>query len=124
MKKTFTFIVIAISISLHVHGQQDPLYSQYLNNPMVINPAYAGLNNNFNTSIAYRSQWGGFDGHPTTMNFNSHISLVDNRVGAGLLVVQDKLGNVKNTDIQGAASYKLKFKDNIFSFGMDLFFDL
>lgn len=118
MKKLSTTTLIIVVMGITCYAQQDPLYSQYLNNPFVINPAYAGLNNNLNASVAYRSQWGGFDGHPTTLNFNSHISLVDNKVGAGLLVVQDKLGNVKNTDIMGAASYKIKFKEQVFSFGM------
>ena len=85
---------------------------------MVINPAYAGLNDKFNGSISYRNQWGGFDGNPTTINVNSHMSLVDNKVGAGVLLVQDNIGNTKNTEFQAAFSYKLKFQNNTFSFGM------
>lgn len=104
--------------SSSVFSQQDPLYSQYINNPMVINPAYAGLNDQFNGSISYRNQWGGFDGNPTTINVNSHISLIDNKVGAGILLVQDNIGSVKNTEFQAAFSYKLKLDDKIFSFGM------
>ncbi|MEQ8302726.1 MAG: type IX secretion system membrane protein PorP/SprF [Cyclobacteriaceae bacterium] len=99
-------------------AQQDPLYSQYILNPMVINPAYAGLNNNLNASISYRTQWGGFDGNPTTINVNGHMSLVDNKVGAGLLIVQDKIGNVTNTEFQAAGSYKLQLEEMTFSFGM------
>ncbi|HEY5825874.1 MAG TPA: type IX secretion system membrane protein PorP/SprF [Cyclobacteriaceae bacterium] len=99
-------------------AQQDPLYAQYLLNPMVINPAYAGLNNNFNGSVAYRKQWAGFDGSPTTFNVNGHMSMFDNKVGAGVLLVQDQLGITKNTEFQGAFSYKLQLKDNVLSFGM------
>jgi len=99
-------------------AQQDPLYAQYLLNPMVINPAYAGLNNNFNGSVAYRKQWAGFDGSPTTFNVNGHISLLDNKIGAGILLIQDKLGITKNTEFQGAFSYKLQLKDKVLSFGM------
>ncbi|MEQ8425877.1 MAG: type IX secretion system membrane protein PorP/SprF, partial [Cyclobacteriaceae bacterium] len=86
--------------------------------PMVINPAYAGLNNNLNASLTYRTQWGGFEGNPTTVNVNGHISLVDNRVGAGILIVQDKIGNVTNTEFQAAASYKLQLETTTLSFGM------
>jgi len=108
-----------ILLSAVAFGQQDPLYSQYINNPMVINPAYAGLNSNFNASVAYRNQWGGFEGNPKTFNFNSHVSLVDNKVGVGLLVVQDQIGGAKNTEVQGAFSYKLPLDDTkTFSFGM------
>lgn len=85
---------------------------------MVINPAYAGLNNNLNASLSYRTQWGGFEGNPTTVNVNGHISLVDNRVGAGLLIVQDKIGNATSTDINAVGAYKLQLNDMVFSFGM------
>ncbi|HRK55829.1 MAG TPA: PorP/SprF family type IX secretion system membrane protein, partial [Cyclobacteriaceae bacterium] len=93
MKKFILLLVSSLLLTGLSYGQQDPLYSQYINNPMVINPAYAGLNNNLNASLSYRTQWGGFEGNPTTVNVNGHISLVDNRVGAGLLIVQDKIGN-------------------------------
>lgn len=117
MKKSLLLLVL-LGLSLSGFAQQDPLYAQYINNPMVINPAYAGLNNNLNASISYRSQWGGFEGNPVTMNVNSHMSLVDNKVGVGFLIVQDKIGNVKNTEFQAAFSYKLKLEDKTFSFGM------
>jgi len=117
--KRFIPATLFILLTAAAFGQQDPLYSQYINNPMVINPAYAGLNNNFNASVAYRNQWGGFEGNPKTFNFNSHVSLVENKVGVGLLVVQDQIGGAKNTEVQGAFSYKLPLDDTkTFSFGM------
>jgi len=116
--KILLLVGLVFCSSLSLIAQQDPLYAQYLLNPMVINPAYAGLNNNFNGSVAYRKQWAGFDGSPTTFNVNSHISLIDNKVGAGFLLVQDKIGSTKNTEFQGAFSYKLQLKDKVVSFGM------
>lgn len=118
MKKLLLITIINLALISLSFAQQDPLYSQYINNPMVINPAYAGLNNNLNASLSYRTQWGGFEGNPTTVNANGHISLVDNRVGAGLLIVQDKIGNATNTEFQVAGSYKLQLEDMTFSFGM------
>jgi len=38
-----------IAASSKVHAQQDPLYAQYLNNPIVLNPAYAGSNQMWQT---------------------------------------------------------------------------
>jgi len=117
--KKFILILLASSSFINLSlAQQDPLYSQYILNPLTINPAYAGLNNNFNASFSYRSQWGGFDGNPTTFNLNSHISLVDNRVGAGLMILQDKIGNNTNTEITAVGSYKLQLENSVFSFGM------
>ncbi|MBS1506715.1 MAG: type IX secretion system membrane protein PorP/SprF [Bacteroidetes bacterium] len=100
-------------------SQQDPLYSQYFNNPMLINPAFAGSNERLYAGVAYRSQWSGIEGGPTTFNFNGHIALVDNKVGLGLMVVQDQLGDIKNTQYSTSYSYRIKLKNTTsFAFGM------
>ncbi len=109
---------IFISISFLASAQQDPLYSQYFNNPMLINPAFAGSNERLYAGVAYRSQWAGIDGGPTTFNFNSHIALVNNKVGVGFLAVQDQLGDIKNTQYGTSFSYRIKMKTSTFSFGM------
>ncbi len=116
--KKLMHLFLFFGVMSKVVAQQDPLYSQYINNPMVINPAYAGLNDQLNGSISYRNQWGGFDGNPTTVNVNGHVSLLDNKIGAGVLLIQDNIGTAKNTEFQAAFSYKLKLKDKVFSFGM------
>lgn len=116
MKKFTIFFFVLIATTSF--AQQDPLYSQYLFNPMVLNPAYAGLNNRFNGSVGYRTQWTGLEGQPQTMNASIHSSLVGNKVGAGLLVMNDRIGNLTTTEINAAFSYKLEMENNTFSFGM------
>ena len=105
-------------LSFTTFAQQDPLYSQYLVNPLLINPAYAGINNNFNAMVGYRTQWTGFDGQPQTFNASIHTSLVNNKVGAGLLLINDKIGSVSNTEVNASFAYKLQLKDQVLSFGM------
>jgi type IX secretion system PorP/SprF family membrane protein len=100
-------------------AQQDPLYSQYINNPLILNPAYAGQTNNLNFSLSYRSQWAGLEGSPKTINFNSHVSLYQNKMGAGLMVVSDKIGNSNITDVMGSYSYRVRLtEDKTLSFGL------
>jgi type IX secretion system PorP/SprF family membrane protein len=119
MKSIILILIFSLIFKLAM-AQQDPTYAQYLNNPFVINPAYAGINNRFNANIQYRSQWSAIEGHPETFNFNSHVSIVDNKVGIGLMVIKDKIGENTTTEISSAYSYKIKLKgDKIFSFGMD-----
>ena len=105
-----------------LYAQQDPLYSQYFNNPILINPAFAGSNERLVLSTAYRSQWTGIDGGPVTYNFNSHIALADNRVGVGVIFQQDKLGDFKTSQYGSAVSYRLKLKESVLSFGMQFGF--
>lgn len=117
--KYFIAFLLLVALGSPAFAQQDPLYAQYINNPILLNPAYAGLNDNFNANVTYRNQWGGFDGNPVTYNANAHVSLVDNKVGAGLMFTTDKIGVTTNTELQAAFSYKLKLDESkIFSFGM------
>lgn len=107
MKRLY-FLLLFVGLAFAGIAQQDPLYSQYLNNPLVINPAYTGLTDNLNLSTGFRKQWAGFDGSPTTFNVTGHISLFDNLMGAGLIIVQDKLGTSSTTEVHGTYGYKLR----------------
>ncbi|MBL7847865.1 MAG: type IX secretion system membrane protein PorP/SprF [Cyclobacteriaceae bacterium] len=99
-------------------AQQDPIYASYMMNPLTINPAYAGSNNMLNGSLQYRTQWAGLDANPTTVNFSAHMSALRNKIGAGLMVIQDQLGDTKNTEFQGVFSYKIQLNNSWLSFGM------
>ncbi len=117
MKKLFFSTALMVGYLIG-EAQQDPLYSQYLNNPVLINPAYTGINNKFNAVVGYRKQWAGFDGSPTMINFSSHMSFYQNKVGAGLMVVQDNIGDTRSTEVNAMYSYKLEFRDYVVSFGL------
>ncbi len=102
-----------------VKAQQDPLYSQYLNNPFVLNPAYAGLTNNLNLSLSYRTQWAGFEGSPKTANLNGHISLADNKMGVGAMFISDQIGGSTINEFFGSYSYRISLtEDKVLSFGL------
>ena len=114
----FALIVTLSLFTRTAVSQIDPLYAQYLNNPLVINPAYTGLNKELNASASFRKQWAGFDGSPTTLNFTAHSSLFGNKMGAGLMVVQDNIGENKNTLAMGTYSYKIELRKVSISFGL------
>jgi type IX secretion system PorP/SprF family membrane protein len=104
---------------LETFAQQDPLHALYLNTPMIINPAYAGFSHDLNLSLNYRKQWAGFEGSPTTVNFSSHISLRENKMGLGLILQEDKIGANNTTEIQTAYSYHLPISEDAkLSFGL------
>ncbi len=112
-------LILLIALPLISRAQQDPLYSQYLNNPVLLNSAYTGANDKLNVVAGYRLQWAGFDGSPTTFNFSAHTSLVQNKVGAGIVIVQDKIGDTKITEASSSYAYKIKLNnDRVLSFGL------
>jgi type IX secretion system PorP/SprF family membrane protein len=117
MKTTLTLLALCACLSLK--AQQDPLYSQYLNNPFVLNPAYAGLTNNLNLSLGYRTQWSGFEGSPKTANLNGHISLADNKMGVGAMFISDQIGGSTISEFFGSYSYRINLtEDKVLSFGL------
>ena len=119
MKKIITLICISlVATCLTSHGQLDPIYATYINNPLTINPAYTGSNNMLNAMLQYRKQWAGLESSPATFNFNSHMSLIRNKLGLGIQVVQDKIGETKNTSFDFLYSYKIDLDGAILSFGM------
>jgi len=118
MKK---ILLIAFTVSSFVTmAQQDPLYSQYYNNPMLINPAFAGSNERLYAGVAYRTQWAGMDGAPKMYSVNSHIGLADNKVGLGVMAVQDQIGDFKTVQYGAVGAYRIKLRTSTLSFGMQL----
>ncbi len=115
--KTLTTLAFLLLATLSF-AQQDPIYSQYLFNPLMVNPAYAGLNNRFNGSVGYRTQWMGLEGQPQTINATLHTSLLQNKVGAGLVFSNDQIGSMSTTEVNAAFAYKLQLEKSVFSFGM------
>jgi type IX secretion system PorP/SprF family membrane protein len=119
MKRLFTVIFCTGLCIPAALAQVDPLYAQYLNNPFLINPAYTGMNNYLNAMAGFRKQWAGFDGSPTTLSATGHTSLINNKMGVGLIVSQDLIGENSNTFVNATYAYKLQLDETTsFSFGL------
>ncbi|QLG46321.1 PorP/SprF family type IX secretion system membrane protein [Costertonia aggregata] len=97
MKKYNIIIIIVLAVTSTLSAQQDAQYTQYMYNTLAVNPAYAGSRGVFSIAALHRSQWVGLDGAPTTqtINFNTPVS---ERVGIGLSIVNDEIGNGTNQD--------------------------
>ena len=122
MKKIITkYLIFAGIILFSIKGmsQQDPLFTQYMYNMSVMNPAYAtddpGM---LNLGAIYRMQWTDVDGAPRTLNFFAHTP-VSERVELGLTVVHDEIGNVeKQNNITADFAYVIPTGENTnLSFG-------
>ena len=105
MKKPI--IILLLLLAIQVRGQQDPQYTQYMYNMNVINPAYAGSKENLSFGLLYRAQWTGLDGAPRTGTFFGHMPVSD-RMGAGLSLITDEIGPVRETNAYADLSYTLQ----------------
>jgi len=123
MKNNIINYLIFMSIilfSLKGMAQQDPLFTQYMYNMSVINPAYATDNPGMlNLGGIYRSQWVGIDGAPETFSFFAHTP-VSERIELGISVIHDEIGGVqKENNITADFAYVLPLNEsNKLSFGV------
>lgn len=107
-----------LSIPLSVSGQLTPVTNQYVLNPLTINPAYAGSRGVMNIAAFYRKQWVGIPGTPLTMSLALDAPFSEDRIGLGLIIVNDRIGVTKETQFNTNYAYKISMGAGILSLGL------
>ena len=114
-------IAIFMGVIGSMNAQQDAQYTQYMYNTMSVNPAYAGSRGQLSAAALYRSQWVGLNGAPETFTLNLHSPIRNSKLGYGISVVQDKIGDgvVSETYLDAVLSYTIDVSlDGKLSFGL------
>ncbi len=101
-----------------------PVYSQYLQNGLVINPAYTGTREVLSAFLSYRMQWMGTRGSPLLQSISFHSPLKNDKVALGLMAQFMKYGVTKSTSIFADYAYHIKLKKGKLSFGLKAGVDL
>lgn len=95
LSKYLLFLMVVL-FSTQSRAQQDPMFTHYMYNMSVLNPAYATETPDvLNIGGLYRSQWVGVRGAPTSATFFAHKP-ISKRVELGVSVVNDQIGGVVN----------------------------
>lgn len=112
--KTIQIITVTISVLFanYSWSQQDVQFTQYMDNTLAVNPAYAGSSNLLNATLIHREQWVGMDGRPQSTTLNVHSPLSYENFGMGLSVVNDVVGPIQQTMFFVDASYTLRFQNH------------
>lgn len=113
MKKTKKIALVAILFTIVTTGkaQYDALFTQYMFNEMFINPAYAGSKEAMSATLLHRQQWVNFPGRPVTTSFSLHGPLMDNKMGLGISVLNEKIGVLNRNLVYASYAYRLKTGD-------------
>lgn len=106
MKRLITISLLFLSAGLM--AQQRPIQSLYMFDPLLINPAYAGIQTQLSATAIYRNQWVNLDGAPKTFTTTVHSGFLRNRVGLGLIAAADRIGIHDDVSLYGAYSYRIK----------------
>lgn len=114
MKKVILFFLLALAGANQVFAQQDALFSQYMFNMMLVNPAYTGSRDVVSLNALYRRQWTNLTGGgaPETMTFSADAPIKKEKMGVGLILFNDKVGVVNNSGFYGTYSYRIRLGNN------------
>jgi type IX secretion system PorP/SprF family membrane protein len=125
--KRLIYILIFIIAGNLAFSQQLPIYSQYLYNKFLINPAVAGSDGFTSFSLTAREQWVGYSGAPRTFSFSGQTRMLkrsyiikhtsskrqifrpksDGKVGLGGYIFSDRNGLIQRTGFQFSYSYHM-----------------
>lgn len=126
MRRTLILLGILLLGIFQVKAQQLPLYSQYVENGFLLNPAMAGSRMYSPLRLSLRQQWAGVEGAPETqaLSFNKNLgdkcttcNVMGNPlarrnkqrgVGVGGYFFNDKYGAVSRTGVELSYAYHLQ----------------
>jgi type IX secretion system PorP/SprF family membrane protein len=108
----FTIIGLLLLIMHNVTAQQAPMYTHYMYNTLVINPAYAGSRDALTMTAINRRQWVGFTGSPVTQSITIHSPLANEHIGLGLSMMHDKIGITNMTSFAFDYAYRFNITSN------------
>ena len=137
----FVFAVFLFNVAVSVSdAQQLPLYSQYMMNSFLLNPAFAGNDGLTSFNLTAREQWLGFENAPRTVAISGQSRLLRNspisrgrsvrrrptrmsrgsNVGVGGYIFNDRNGIIDRTGFQGTYAYHIMMDRDQLSFGISL----
>ncbi len=116
MKKIIPALLLLINLT--AFAQQDALFSQYMFNKLMVNPAYAGSREIMTVDMLNRYQWIGIEGAPRTISLSAHTLLKNEKVGLGGYIYRDALGPTIDQGFMATYSYRIRTENGWFSFGI------
>lgn len=102
-------VIVILFCVLESYAQQDPMYTQYMENLLTLNPAYAGSKDVLSMMVVSRNQWVSIPGAPVTRSFSMNSPVVGTKMGLGFSFLSDQVDPVKQTGVYIDYSYTLSF---------------
>lgn len=103
--KTTLAALLLLLIGGRLTAQQEPMYTQFFSNQLVLNPAYAGSRDGLSIVAMLRQQWVGFKGAPSTQTLSAHAPISASS-GVGVNLIHDKIGITDQFILNGAYSFR------------------
>lgn len=102
-------------------AQQSPIYTQYMFNDFVVNPAIAGTHDYYQIRLNNRYQWVGLKDAPITYTLSVYGPHKKLPMGWGGTVYSDSQGPTGKIGVYGSYGYNISIKKDIrLSFGLSV----
>lgn len=100
-------VLFFLLIWLQGLAQQDPVFTQYMFNGQIFNPAYAGMWEKIGFTTLVREQWAGINRAPLTEALSFHSPLNNESVGMGFNIINDTYGREKRLSVLADYAYEV-----------------
>lgn len=118
MRKLCFILVLWLGVHSLGIAQYFPIYSQYIMNGLVINPAYAGSRDVLSVTAMGRQQWTGFPGAPTNIALGAHMPFRNQKSAVGVQVHNETIGIEKNTGAFFIYAHRLRLGEGKLALGL------
>ncbi|RDV13117.1 type IX secretion system membrane protein PorP/SprF [Pontibacter diazotrophicus] len=119
--KNYILIFCFLLVGSAAVAQQKALYSQYMTNYYLLNPAVAGIEKDWNLKAGYRNQWVGFEGAPKTFYLSGEAALFKKDIqegqayhGVGGYVYTDQTGPTTRTGMLLSYAYHVPLNEKVY----------
>lgn len=117
LKSLIISIFFFLQISTEKLYAQDPIYTQFYNNPVYYNPGYIGINSGMRARLNYRTQWTGLPVPYKTFGFSTDFAerSIPGSGGIGLIVNSDQAGTglIRSTDLGIGTAARVPIYENM-----------
>lgn len=112
--KALWITVLCWCCYLRVQAQQEPIYSQYMFNGMIINPAYPSMDESSSLTAVGRNQWVGVEGAPKTATASFYTPLKASNTSIGVSLMNEKITVNSQTAVNFNISQRVKLNEKLY----------
>lgn len=113
MRKLTLILILFTVFTGFARAGQDPIYTQFMTNPFLINPALTGTYPYYQIITNNRIQWVGMANAPITNTISMYGPMVSQPMGIGGYIMNDVIGPESRMSINGTYAYNYAINEQI-----------
>lgn len=120
--KRYQLFFTLIVLSLNTLNAQQAWFTQFNENPILLNPAFTGKEEHLSIRGQYKSLWADLTGAPSTAIISAHSPIGLSSSSIGLILFNDEIGVSKSTG--AVINYAYRFNTKVGKIGLGADFSI